>query len=103
MAAKQIAVEGNLTSNVQTMTTPDYRSHPGKIFLEHNILFTLNTDDPGISGIDLRYEYEVAAPAAGFTPSQIRQMQMNALEAAFLDAEQKDRIWRQAQSRGNGG
>lgn len=99
MAAERIAVEGNLTSNVQTMTTPNYQSHPGKIFLERNILFTLNTDDPGISGIDLPYEYEVAAPAAGFTPSQIRQMQMNALEAAFLDPGQKDRLWRQAQSR----
>ncbi len=41
------------------------------VFLEHGIPTTLNTDDPGISGIDLAYEYNVAAPAAGFSPEQI--------------------------------
>lgn len=32
-------------------------------FLERGLLATINTDDPGISGIDLACEYEVAAPA----------------------------------------
>jgi adenosine deaminase len=48
-----------------------------------------NTDDPGVSGIDLRHEFEVAAPAAGLTREQIRQAQINALETAFLSAEEK--------------
>jgi adenosine deaminase len=89
MIDHDIAIEGNLTSNVQTMTTPDYASHPLRLFLEHGICVTLNTDDPGISGIDLAYEYNVAAPAAGFSPAQIRTMQMNALHAAFLEEGEK--------------
>ena len=48
-----------------------------------------NTDDPGVSGIDLRHEFEVAAPAAGLTREQIRQAQINALETAFLSADEK--------------
>lgn len=95
---RRIAIEGNLTSNVQTMTTPDYASHPGKRFLEHGILFTLNTDDPGISGIDLPYEYNVAAPQAGFSSDQIRQMQANALEAAFLSQDEKATLRRKSGS-----
>jgi adenosine deaminase len=88
MAKRRIGIETNLTSNVQTSTVPDYASHPARQFLERGLLVTLNTDDPGISGIDLRYEYEVAAPAAGFSPEQIRQAQRNALEVAFLSEEE---------------
>jgi len=88
MAHHRIAVESSLTSNVQTSTVPDYASHPLRLFLEHGLLATINTDDPGISGIDLPYEYNVAAPAAGLTPAQIRQAQRNALAAAFVSPEE---------------
>ncbi len=89
MAKHHIAIETNLTSNVQTSTVPDYASHPARRFLERGLRVTLNTDDPGISAIDLQHEYEVAAPAAGLTQEQIRQAQHNALEAAFLPQEDK--------------
>jgi adenosine deaminase len=89
MAEQRIGVESCLTSNVQTSCVPDYRSHPLRRFLEAGIPATLNSDDPGISGIDLRHEYEVAAPKAGLTQAQIRQAQANALEAAFLTEVEK--------------
>ncbi len=85
MAARGVAIEANLTSNVQTSTVTDYASHPLRRFLERGLLATINTDDPGISGITLVHEYETAAPAAGLTPAQIRQAQRNAVEASFLD------------------
>ena len=44
-------------------------NHPLRTFLEKGILATINTDDPGISDIDLNYEYEIAAPAAGLSKS----------------------------------
>lgn len=96
---RKIAIEGNLTSNLQTMTVPNYQSHPGKQFLAHGIRFTLNTDDPGISGIDLVFEYEVAAPQAGFTPDEIHRMQQNAFEAAFLTAEERSALLDRVRSR----
>jgi adenosine deaminase len=89
IAEQQIGVESNLTSNVQTSSVPDYPSHPLKLFLEKGILATLNTDDPGISGIDLPYEYNVAAPKAGLSEAQIHQAQQNALTIAFLSEEEK--------------
>jgi adenosine deaminase len=89
MVEQRIGIESSLTSNVQTTTVPDYASHPLKKFLEHGLLATLNTDDPGVSGIDLLHEYWVAAPAAGLTTNQIHQAQRNALEVAFLTAEDK--------------
>jgi len=89
LAEHQIGIESNLTSNVQTSTVASYASHPLKLFLERGLLATINTDDPGISAIDLHYEYEVAAPAAGLSPDQIRQAQHNALEIAFLSPTEK--------------
>jgi len=89
MAEHQIGIESSLTSNVQTSTVPDYASHPLRGFVERGLLATINTDDPGISGIDLSHEYEVAAPAAGLTAGQIRQAQRNALVVAFLSAEER--------------
>lgn len=92
LALHRIGIESNLTSNVQTSTVPDYASHPLKQFLEHGILATINTDDPGISNITLRYEYEVAAPAAGLSQEQIRQAQANALQVAFLTEADKQKL-----------
>jgi adenosine deaminase len=89
LAERRISIETSLTSNVQTTTVPDYASHPARAFLQRGLLVTLNTDDPGISAIDLPHEYEVAAPAAGLTPEQVHRAQRNALEAAFLTAQEK--------------
>ena len=92
MAQHRIGIETSLTSNVQTSSVPDYSSHPLRGFLERGLLATINTDDPGISGIDLRHEYEVAAPAAGLTPAHARQAQRNALAVAFLTAEERETL-----------
>lgn len=89
LAKRRIGIESNLTSNVQTSTVPDYASHPLRLFLERGLAATINTDDPGISGIDIAYEYEVAAPAAGLSREQIHQAQRNALEQAFLSESER--------------
>ena len=85
----RIAIEANLTSNVHTSTVPDLASHPLRAMLAHGLLASINTDDPGVSAIDLPHEFEVAAPVAGLSREQIRQAQINALETAFLSAEEK--------------
>lgn len=84
-----IGIEANLTSNVQTSTVKDYASHPLRRFLELGLCGTINTDDPRISRIDIQYEYEVAAPAAGLTIEQIHQAQRNALQVAFLSERER--------------
>ena len=89
LAEHQIGIESNLTSNVQTSTVPDYASHPLKAFLEHDIPATINTDDPGISAIDINHEYDMAVERAGLSKEQVRQAQENALQACFLSKEEK--------------
>ncbi len=89
LAEQQIGIESCLTSNIQTSTVADLAAHPLKTFLEHGIRASINTDDPGVQGVDIIHEYTVAAPAAGLSREQIRQAQINGLEMAFLSAEEK--------------
>lgn len=83
LGERKIGIECNLTSNVQTSTVSSLAAHPLKQFLEAGLLATINTDDPGISGIDLDHEFEVAAPEAGLTSDQILQAKKNAVAIAF--------------------
>ena len=92
LAEQQIGIESNLTSNVQTSTVADYAGHPLRFFLEDGLLATINTDDPGISGIDLPYEYQMAATRVHLSQKQIRQAQQNSLTAAFLSNEEKQAL-----------
>jgi adenosine deaminase len=99
LVEKQIGLEINLTSNIQTRVVDKYSSHPLRIFLEEGILATINTDDPGISGINLRHEYEQAAPAAGLTPDHIHQAQRNSLKISFLTDDEKQILIQNAENR----
>jgi adenosine deaminase len=85
----RVGLEIAITSNLHTGAVERYADHPVRALLEHGVVANLNTDDPAISGIDLRHEYEVAAPRAGLGPAQTRQAQVNALEMAFLPEREK--------------
>lgn len=89
LAKHQIGVESCLTSNIQTSTVSSFAHHPLATFLDHGILATINTDDPAVQGIELAHEYEVAAPAAGLSQTQIRTAQDNGLKIAFLSENEK--------------
>lgn len=92
LAANKIGIESCITSNIQTSTIADISHHPIKTFLNHGVMASLNTDDPAVEGIELPYEYEVAAPKAGLSLEQIKQAQINGLDIAFLSAAEKQAL-----------
>ena len=99
LAKHRIGIESCLTSNIQTSTVASLSQHPLKTFLDHGVLACLNTDDPAVEGIELPYEYEVAAPKAGLSAEQIRQAQINGLELAFLSQQEKQALKEMASKR----
>lgn len=99
LAKNHIGIESCLTSNIQTSTVASYATHPVKTFLEHGILACLNTDDPAVEGIELPYEYEIAAPRAGLSEAEIRQLQINGLEISFLSDSEKAELKEKAAKR----
>jgi adenosine deaminase len=82
LAERGIGIECCLTSNIQTSTVKSYASHPLRHFLGRGLLATINTDDPGISGITLDHEFEIAAPQAGLTADLVALAQKNAVRIA---------------------
>lgn len=85
-----IAVECCPTSNYLTATIPDLQDHPLPIFLQHGIIATLNTDDPSLmGGLQIEDEYRIAAEEMGLGRVELDRVQMNGLEAAFLDDAKK--------------
>ncbi len=99
LAEHKIGIESCITSNIQTSTVSNIKDHPIKPFLEHGILASLNIDDPAVEGIELPYEYEVAAPAVGLSQAQIEQAQRNGLEIAFLTESEKQALREMAAQR----
>lgn len=102
IAERGIALESCPTSNLQTSTVPSYAAHPLPAFLRRGLLVSLGSDDPGISAIDLPYEYRVARDELGLTTDELRQLQLNGVRAAFLSATEKAALlqFRQANPRG---
>ncbi|TMP73185.1 adenosine deaminase [Pseudoalteromonas sp. S1608] len=88
----RIGIESCLTSNIQTSTVNDLTKHPLKQFLDHGILACLNTDDPAVEGIEIEYEYAVAAPKAGLSQADMEKAQANALEIAYLSDADKSAL-----------
>ncbi|MDW6002620.1 adenosine deaminase [Vibrio mangrovi] len=99
MAKHGIGIESCLTSNIQTSTVDCLEKHPIKTFLKYGIPVCLNTDDPAVEGIELLHEYESAAPKAGLSPEQLREIQNNGLELAFLSDKEKQKIRQHALSK----
>ena len=84
MANNDISIECCLTSNFQTGACNNIAEHPIKTFMERGIVVTLNTDDPGVSGIEIADEYKLAREVVGLTTEQLAQIQINGVEVAFV-------------------
>jgi len=92
LAQHQIGIESCPTSNIQTSTVASYQVHPIKQFLKHGLLVSLNTDDPGVSDIEIGYEYNQAAKLIGLTDSELLQLQQNGLKMAYLSPQEKQQL-----------
>lgn len=82
------------TSNLRTRAVASLEDHPALRLLHEGLLVTINTDDPGLFGIDLSHEWEVARDTMGFTLEDLRLATANALETSFLPQSVKDEVRR---------
>lgn len=93
LAQHRIGIESCPTSNIHTSTVDSYLAHPLKTFLDAGILVGLNTDDPGVSAIDIGHEYVVAAKKMGLSDGELAQLQRNGVEMAFLSDNEKRALY----------
>ena len=80
------------TSNVRTGAVTRLDEHPALRLLREGARVTLNTDDPGLFGIDLTHELEAARGGLGFSDDDLRRATEHALEGSFLPAGVRDGV-----------
>jgi adenosine deaminase len=84
-----IVLEMCPTSNWLTNGVAAVSEHPVLRLLGESVKVTLNTDDPGIMGIDLNNEWRVARDEIGFDETDLAAVTEIALEASFVPDEVK--------------
>jgi adenosine deaminase len=81
---RQILVETNITSNLQTRVVKDPKEHPVRGYFDAGLAVTLCTDSWLMSGVSLTDEYWLAHRSLGFTEEEIHRMILHGFAAAFL-------------------
>jgi adenosine deaminase len=93
IADQGITIESCPTSNYYTCSVPSFAAHPLPIFLKNGLKVTLNADDPTLfSGLSVWQEYELAGDIMGISQKDLKKMQLDGLQAAFLSPQQKEEI-----------
>lgn len=86
---RQIPLEINLTSNVQTRVVPRPEAHPLRTFLDQGVVVTLCSDNWLMSDVTLSSEYALAERALGLTAEELHRVARAGFAAAFLPADER--------------
>lgn len=83
LAQKHIAMMLCPTSNLQTCVIKNISELPLRTFMNAGIPVAICTDDPSVEGTDLKMEWRKAIENFELTPDEVRQLMLNAVDAAF--------------------
>ncbi|MBM3560604.1 MAG: adenosine deaminase [Alphaproteobacteria bacterium] len=89
LAERRVPLELCPLSNVATGVTADIAAHPIRRYFDRGLMVTVSTDDPGMFGNPMTTELAALSDTFGFTLAEHRQLQLNAVAAAFLPPERK--------------
>jgi adenosine deaminase len=91
--SKNIPLELCPTSNWLTNAVTKLDAHPFKKLMDAGVPVTINSDDPGVFGIDLTNEYRVLHESLGLTLADFDRCNDTAAAASFIPFEQKQKVW----------
>jgi len=81
------------TSNWLTSSVPSIAAHPIRKFMQAGVDVSINSDDPGLFGIDLTNEYEVLHRDLHFTQAEFDRLNDLAAAHSFIAADIKRHAW----------
>lgn len=84
LVKKEVVLEMCPTSNIQTGAVDSLKNHPLKKFYDLGGKPTINTDDPGVCGTDLKSEYMKSISDIGCTLEDVENMILFAVDGIFL-------------------
>jgi hypothetical protein len=83
MAARNVLVEINLTSNDQILGVSG-DDHPLPIYMKYGVPVAISTDDEGVARSDMTHEYLRAVQAFHLSYTQLKRMTRQSVEHSFL-------------------
>ncbi len=92
LAASDITMEVCPGSNIALGLHENYQSHPINRLIDAGCKVTISSDDPPFFATSIGREYDKTAKAFGWSEAQLTQLTQNAIDAAFCDAELKEKL-----------
>jgi len=86
MAARNVLVEINLTSNDQILGVSG-DEHPLPIYMKYGVPVAISTDDEGVARSDMTHEYLRAVEGYHLTYPELKRMTRQSLEHSFLPGQ----------------
>ena len=90
---RDVALEICPTSNWLTSSVPSTGEHPIRRLIDSGVAVTINSDDPGLFGIDLCHEYEILHREHNFTIDDFEQCNDIAAAQSFLPMAVRQKVW----------
>jgi adenosine deaminase len=90
---RQLLIETNITSNLQTRAVGRAAEHPVRRYYDAGLAVTLCTDSWLMSGVSLSDEYWLAHTELGFTREEIDDMILSACAGAFLPLPERQDLF----------
>lgn len=91
MVQEQIILECCASSNLNTKIFDDLSQYPLRKLLAKKVQATVNTDNMTVSQTNLPREYKLLESIA-LTLAEEKQVYLNAVNAAFCDQAEKERL-----------
>lgn len=98
LAEQHITLETCPTSELQTSIIDDYSAFPLRKLLDQGVSVTVNADNMGVSGTDVRRELLLVSNVFGLTDAEVQQLLINAAHAAFASESLKEKLVRRITS-----
>lgn len=92
LAEQGITLEVCPGSNVALGVAPSWQAHPIARLADAGVRVTVSTDDPPFFHTSMRHEYQRLADCFGWGDAEFRQIAMWAIDAAFCDAETREKL-----------
>ena len=89
IVASNTLLEISVTSNVFSQCVESLDAHPIRKLYDRGVMINVNTDDPGLMGIDLDHEYDVLRKHFGFTERDLILCNLYSARASFCGGKEK--------------
>lgn len=86
-------------SNIDTMNIDSYTNHPIRKLYDSGIKVCINTDNRTVSNISLTDEYICLVNLLGFTYNDLIEMNLNAIDYAFISEKEKEELRKKFQNK----